>query len=643
MRAGIEPRTARWMAIRIGIVAFAFAAGFVVVAARAVQLQVLQGDRLGGMARDQYLRELTQKPRRGTITDRDGAVLAGNAEADSIFVDPRTFPAGPRTRDLVRLAKALQLDPKALEKKVAKGARFAWVKRRVSPAEAEQVRAMKLAGVGFVKETRRYYPRRELAGQILGIVGDDGEGLEGVEKAWDDSLQGEAMRLPSLRDARGAHLLGAGPAPERVLEGARVELTIEQGLQNAAERALVQAVQQARAASGMAVAIDPATGEILALATAPLLNPNAPRKEDLRNRAVLDTFEVGSTAKAIVLARALDEGAITPDHADLLRERALDRGQARHPRPQGARLGPAGAGDGGELQHRRGQGGREARTGAAAAGLPGLRLRRADPDRDPRRAPRPDPLPQGRDLARQHELRPGAHRDPAPDHPRHGGHRQPRRPHEALDRPARRRPGLGRRPLRGGPHPGPAGDLGRDRRAGLPLARGGGRRRRRHRQEGPAPGLAGGREDRHRPEGRRRHRRLLGRQALLLLRGLRPGRRAPGGHRGLHRRAEGRGLRRGRGRPGVPRADRARAQGAWGPHHRRRAGGRSPPLPRPPVDAAPDRDEGPTLPSVEFPPAGPPRTRARWPSPSSRDSRPGPPCAGSSRPTWPGTSGEAAG
>ncbi len=312
MRAGIEPRTARWTAIRIGIVAAAFAAGFAVVTGRAVQLQILQGDRLGGMARDQYLRELTQKPRRGTITDRNGAVLAGNAEVDSIFVDPRAFPAGARTRDVVRLAKALQLEPRALEKKIAKGARFAWVKRRVSPAEAEHVRDLKLAGVGFVKETRRYYPRRELAGQILGIVGDDGEGLEGVEKAWDESLQGESMRVPSLRDARGAHLLGAGPAPERVLEGARVELTIEQGLQNTAERALVQAVQQARAASGMAVAIDPATGEILALATAPLLNPNSPRKEDLRNRAVLDAFEVGSTAKAIVLSRALDEGAITP-------------------------------------------------------------------------------------------------------------------------------------------------------------------------------------------------------------------------------------------------------------------------------------------------------------------------------------------
>src|SRR5512137_324931 len=315
MRARNDSRPTRWIAFRIGILAALLVAGFAVVAGRAVQLQVHQADRLGSLARDQYLRDLQQKPRRGAIVDRNGALLAGNAEADSIFADPREFAGGGRARDLVRLGKALQLDPKALEKRLARGGRFAWVKRRVSPAEADAVRALHLAGVGFVKETRRYYPRRELAGQILGIVGDDGEGLEGVEKAWDESLQGEAMRLPSLRDARGAHLLGSGPAPERVLEGARVELTIDQGLQNAAERALVQAVQQARAASGMAVAIDPATGEILALATAPLLNPNAPRREDLRNRAVLDTFEVGSTAKAIVLARALDEGAITPTTA----------------------------------------------------------------------------------------------------------------------------------------------------------------------------------------------------------------------------------------------------------------------------------------------------------------------------------------
>jgi cell division protein FtsI (penicillin-binding protein 3) len=312
MRTGTDPRAARWIAIRVGAVAAALALGFVAVAVRAVQLQVLQGDRLGSLARDQYLRELTLKPRRGAITDRNGAVLAGNAEADSVFVDPRDLPSPGRARELARLAKALALDAKALEKRVARGGRFAWVKRRVSPAEADQVRALKVPGVGFVKETRRWYPRRELAGQVLGLVGDDGEGLEGVERAWDDALQGASMRVPSLRDARGLHLLGEAPAPEHVLEGARVELTLDQGLQLVAERALAQAVQQARAASGMAVEVDPATGEILALANAPLFNPNAPRREEMRNRAVLDTFEPGSTMKAFVLARALEEGTLRP-------------------------------------------------------------------------------------------------------------------------------------------------------------------------------------------------------------------------------------------------------------------------------------------------------------------------------------------
>jgi len=311
MRTGIDPRSARAIALRIGVVAAAFAFGFAAVASRAVYLQVLQGDRLGSLARDQYLRDLLQKPRRGPITDRSGAVLAGNAEADSIFLDPRDFPRPW----LSRLARTLQVDAKALEKRVEHGARFAWVKRRVAPSEADEVRALSLPGVGLLKETRRYYPQRELAGQVLGVVGDDGDGLEGVEKAWDDSLQGESMRVPSLRDARGLKLLGEAPAPDRVLEGARVELTIDQGIELVAERALSAAVQSAHAASGMAVVVAPATGEVLALANVPLLNPNAPRREDMRNRAVLDSFEPGSTVKTFVLARALDEGVLRPSDA----------------------------------------------------------------------------------------------------------------------------------------------------------------------------------------------------------------------------------------------------------------------------------------------------------------------------------------
>ncbi len=314
MQWGMDPRRARWIVLRMGLLGLLFAAAFALVLLRAVQLQVLQGDRLGGLARDQYLRELELKPQRGVITDRNGVPLAASAEADSVFVDPRELSAGPRpAAALSRLAKVLSVDARALEKRVERGGRFAWVKRRVSPAEADAVRALAYPGVSFVKESRRYYPRRELAGQVLGLVGDDGAGLEGVEFALDDALQGEPMRVPTLRDARGLHLLGEAPAPERVLSGARVELTLDQGLQHVAERALGQAVAQARAASGMAVAVDPQSGEILALANVPAWNPNSSKRgEEMRDRAVLDTFEPGSTAKVFSVAGALEAGAIRP-------------------------------------------------------------------------------------------------------------------------------------------------------------------------------------------------------------------------------------------------------------------------------------------------------------------------------------------
>jgi cell division protein FtsI (penicillin-binding protein 3) len=285
------------------------AAGFAVVGARAVQLQVLQSQRLGSMARDQYVREVEWRPRRGSITDRNGVLLAQDVEADSAFADPQELPERGRRAALARLARVLSIDERALSRRLDRGGRFAWVKRRLSPDESAAVRALAVPGIHFAKESRRYYPRRELAAQVLGYVGDDGDGLEGVERLYDDALSGESLRVPSLRDARGVMLLR--DAPERPLEGARVELTLDQGLQLAAERALGRAVSQSRAADGMLVAMDPRSGEVLALATAPAFNPNAPRRGDtMRNRAVLDTFEPGSTFKIFTLAGALDSGAL---------------------------------------------------------------------------------------------------------------------------------------------------------------------------------------------------------------------------------------------------------------------------------------------------------------------------------------------
>ncbi|BDG10311.1 penicillin-binding protein [Anaeromyxobacter paludicola] len=311
----MDAQAAKGVAFRMWIVAAALAAGLVTVAVRAVQLQVVQKDHLGGMARDQYVRPIELKPRRGVITDRNGAALAADVQADSVFVDPKDLPPDPaRGPAVARLARTLGVDPGPLLRRIAVSRRFAWAKRRVTPAESAAVKALGIPGVHFVQEYKRTYPRGELAGQVLGVVGDDGEGLEGVELSLDDDLQGEAVRLDSLRDGRARALYPERGGAGRVREGARVELTLDQGLQHAAEQSLAAAVQGARARAGMAVALDPHTGEILALANAPLANPNAVRHPaELRNHAVQDAFEPGSTFKVFSVAGALEERAVGPE------------------------------------------------------------------------------------------------------------------------------------------------------------------------------------------------------------------------------------------------------------------------------------------------------------------------------------------
>lgn len=319
MRAGSDPRAARWIALRIGVLAVLFAAGLVSVAARAFHLQVLRRDELAGEAVDQYVRELVLRPRRGVITDRNGVLLAGSADAQSVYADPALLAESDRGGALLRqAARILKADPRTLQKRLAKGGpRFAWLARRIPLPEATALRAwMKSArvnAIGLVPESRRYYPKAELAGPLLGVVDDDGAGREGVELAQDGTLQGEPEKVASLRDGRGRLVFGEAPGPGHAREGARVELTIDQALQSAAERALGLAVTGSRALSGMAVVLAPRTGEVLALASWPAANANASRNADqLRNRPVTDAFEPGSTVKAFSIAAALEAGALQP-------------------------------------------------------------------------------------------------------------------------------------------------------------------------------------------------------------------------------------------------------------------------------------------------------------------------------------------
>jgi cell division protein FtsI (penicillin-binding protein 3) len=321
VRPGPDPRSTRWIAVRVWAVAGLLALGLAGVTARVFHLQVVRRDELGEDMVEQYRRELSLKPRRGAITDRAGVLLAGSADARSVYADPVLLKKEDRSGAITaRISRALSLDPAAVRKKLVPGRRFVFLARRVSPAEADAVekivKAERLRGVALVPETRRYYPKLELASQLLGVVGDDGNGLEGVELALDDLLAGSPAQVPSLRDGAGRTVLAAEAVTAREREGARVELTVDQNLQLATERALARACLAARAVGGMAVALDPRSGEILAMASFPQHNPNVPRKaNELRNRVVADAFEPGSTMKVFSIAGALDRGAIRPTDA----------------------------------------------------------------------------------------------------------------------------------------------------------------------------------------------------------------------------------------------------------------------------------------------------------------------------------------
>jgi cell division protein FtsI (penicillin-binding protein 3) len=318
VRPGPDPRASRWIAVRIGLLAALFAAGFAAVAARVFHLQVLDRDALVGDMVEQYRRQLVLKPRRGAITDRSGVLLAGSADAQSVYADPLVL-AKEKGSDaaLAKVARILDLDRATLRRRLAKGSRFVWLARRISPQDAAAVERVlkdaRLRGIALVHETRRYYPKGELASQLLGVVGDDGNGLEGVELALEEVLTGAGVRVASLRDGAGRTVLAGAPSVAREREGARVELTIDQGLQLATERALARVAAGARAASGIAIALDPKSGEVLALAGWPAFNPNAGRRSaEMRNRAVADGFEPGSTMKTFTVAGALERGVLQP-------------------------------------------------------------------------------------------------------------------------------------------------------------------------------------------------------------------------------------------------------------------------------------------------------------------------------------------
>ncbi|MFZ5445429.1 MAG: penicillin-binding protein [Myxococcota bacterium] len=311
MQATSAGPASKWMRLRVSLLGVIFFVLLVGVFARAWNLQVHQKDRLKAYAEDQYVRAMEIPARRGEIVDRRGVKLASSVDVDSVWIDPSMLTD---PRDAARkLAKALSLDARELHARFEKARRFAWVKRQVTDAEAAKVKALNLPGIGFAKEPRRFYPQRELAAHVVGLVGTDSHGLDGLELSFEDELSGERVKREGFRDAKGRKLLTNGVEDPQSGAGASLTLTIDSTLQYVTERALEKAVVDSKATAGMAVVMDPRTGEILSLANWPRFNPNLPQgsSDAFRDRAVTDLFEPGSTFKSFVIASALDEKVIS--------------------------------------------------------------------------------------------------------------------------------------------------------------------------------------------------------------------------------------------------------------------------------------------------------------------------------------------
>ena len=278
---------------------------------RLVYLQIFRYGDFVERALHQQQRSVELSAKRGIIYDRSGKELAMSVAVDSVFAVPS---------EQTDLANAISLithithdDPHEVLAR-CKGAKFfCWITRKTDAETAERIRALNLRGIYFQKESRRFYPKRELAAQVLGYAGMDDEGLSGIERQYKKQLRGQPGQIAVSVDARRKDFGSVEKQPE---PGDNVVLTIDQQIQYIAERELDTAIKETHAEAGTIVVQNPHTGEILALANYPTFNPNVPKEitsKKLINHAVSNVYEPGSTFKLVTIAAALEEKLTRPD------------------------------------------------------------------------------------------------------------------------------------------------------------------------------------------------------------------------------------------------------------------------------------------------------------------------------------------
>lgn len=292
-----------------------FACGLLVLLWRVVDLQWFDRSFLQGQAEARHLRTVSLPAHRGMITDRNGEPLAVSTPVDSIWANPQELV--PAREYLQALARVLDLDIDYLQRLLGQRAdrEFVYLRRHVPPATAARVRALDAPGVYLQREYRRYYPDGEVVAHLIGFTNIDDRGQEGLELAYDEWLRGADGAKRVLKDGRH-HVIADVEMIRPAKPGKDLQLSIDRRIQYQAYRELKRAVQRHRAGSGSVVVLDSVTGEVLAMVNQPSFNPNnrhAIEPGAVRNRAVTDVLEPGSTMKPFTIAAALQSGRYDTD------------------------------------------------------------------------------------------------------------------------------------------------------------------------------------------------------------------------------------------------------------------------------------------------------------------------------------------
>jgi cell division protein FtsI (penicillin-binding protein 3) len=300
-------RSLQSIKLRIAATSLGFVVYLVLLLFRSYQLQIPENDKVDNLANRQHHAKLAGAPKRGSIYDRNGQILAMDVRVASIAVHPKQFKG--TDQEIAKLAELSGIEPFKLREKLSSSKKFEWIARRIQAQKGAAIEEMDLKGVSVTPEYKRFYPNRELAGNVLGAVGYDAKALGGIELSLDSYLKTTQTTQFAERDAKG-RLFTPFDVQEIYHD---VHLTLDVNLQYVAEKYLWEQAEKYKPKSAFAIVMSPKTGEILAMANYPRFNPNAYWEyapANWKNHAALDVFEPGSTFKPVIMAAGLESGKI---------------------------------------------------------------------------------------------------------------------------------------------------------------------------------------------------------------------------------------------------------------------------------------------------------------------------------------------